>query len=81
MKLKTILVASAVALFLTGPAMANSCPKKIADAKKMAVDMNVSADLLTKFNQKIAEAQADHDAGKHKESVAAVREALTIIGM
>lgn len=81
MKLKSFALASALLLALSGTAMANSCPTKIAAAKKMAVEMNVVGDMLDSFNKKIAEAQADHDAGKHAESLAAVKEAVTLIGM
>ncbi len=81
MKLKTFALAATMLLAVSGTALANSCPSKIAAAKKMAVEMNITGDLLDKFNKKIAEAQADHDAGKHTESLAAVKEALTLVGM
>ena len=79
--MKTILFSGALALSLSGPALANSCPKPIADAKTMAADKNLAGGLLVKFNKKIAEAQADHVVGKHAESVAAVKDALALLGM
>lgn len=76
------LISSAVALFVfASPALANECPsliQKAQDAMKAMASMDDA--MMKRVNDHIAQAQAEHDAGKHDESVATAKDALQLLG-
>ena len=76
------LMSSAVALFvLASPALANECPTLIQKAQD-ALKSNSGIDdaMMKKVNDHIAQAQAEHDAGKHDEAVKTANDALQLLG-
>ena len=81
MKKIAALLLAALLLALSTPAFAGSCPrlwKQVDEA--LAAGPNVSADALAKVKALRAQGEADHKAGKHAASEAALREALKLLG-
>jgi hypothetical protein len=77
--LKTLLIAMAVVVVTTGPALAFQCPlliKQVQDATAGKTDAS-----STKANELAAEAKKLHDSGKHAESVAKAEEAAKAINL
>lgn len=78
-RLVTLLLAAAVFALAT-PAFANQCPllwKKV-DARLSTAQ--VSPQVMDKVKQLRAEGEAAHKAGKHAAAVAALKEALRLLG-
>lgn len=77
-----LLMSSAVAIFVVAsPALANECPsliQKAQDAMKTMASMDDAT--MKKVNDHIAQAQAEHDAGKHDEAVVTAKDALQLTG-
>jgi hypothetical protein len=70
------------ALFVAGTASANSCPthmKKIDEA--LAKKPQLSAAQMEEVKKYRAEGEAQHKAGKHKESMDALGKAEKILGV
>lgn len=79
------LISALVALILlgaSGAALAHNCPNemKAIDAK-LAENPMLSAEDAAKVSQLRAEGEALHKAGKHDESMKALGEAKTILGI
>ena len=78
--MKTVLAAAA--LLVSASAFASQCPvdmKKIDAA--MAGDPSLSASQMTSVNELRASGEANHKAGKHKESVDDLAKAKKILGI
>jgi hypothetical protein len=77
-----LLISGAVALFvLASPALANECPSLIQKAQEAMKAMPSMDDaMMKKVNDHIAQAQAEHDAGKHDEAVKTAKDALQLLG-
>lgn len=76
---KRTLLAAAAVVFLAGPAFASSCPKHM-----KAIDEAIAKNpkLATAEVKKLrAEGEAQHKAGKHKESVMSLEKAEKMMGM
>ena len=76
------LISGAVALFvLASPALASECPSLIQKAQEAMKAMPTMDDaMMKKVNDHIAQAQSEHDAGKHDESVVTAKDALQLLG-
>lgn len=76
------LISGAVALFvLASPALANECPSLIQKAQEAMKAMPTMDDaMMKKVNDHIAQAQAEHDGGKHDEAVVTAKDALQLLG-
>lgn len=78
-----VLALSAVALaVLVSPALANECPsliQKAQESMKALPDMDEA--MMKKVNDHIAQAQSEHDAGKHDEAVKTATDALQLLKM
>lgn len=74
--MKRIAIAGVVLLGFAGPALANHCPKdvKLIDAA-LAQQSNAEAKALRD------KGEALHKAGKHKESLDALHQAMEILGL
>ncbi|HEX9568845.1 MAG TPA: hypothetical protein VIG92_07635 [Rhodospirillales bacterium] len=77
--IKRILTAAAVLALMATPAFASQCPKdmKSIDA---ALAAGKGGNMMDKVKALRAEGEALHKAGKHKESVEKLAEALKLIG-
>ena len=77
--IKRTFAAAAVLALLATPALASQCPKDI-KAIDAALKAGKGADMKDKVKQMRDEGEALHKAGKHKESVARLAEALKLLG-
>lgn len=80
---KVIIAACAIAFMsVASPAFAAHCPKdmKAIDAA-LAKKPKLTPDQMSKVAKLRAQGEAEHKAGKHKESVASLAEAMTILGI
>lgn len=79
--MKKLIVAGVILLGFAAPAFASQCPELIKKAEGMVKMMKADDANLVKINEKIKLAKADHEAGKHAESVVAANEALKLLSM
>jgi hypothetical protein len=79
--LKSILATAAILAALAGPAFANQCPALAAKAEEALKTTTVDDATKAKVTELIATSKAEHDAGKHAESEAALNEALKLLGV
>jgi hypothetical protein len=79
---KTSLLAAALALAFSAPAFASSCPRHMAaiDAA-LAKNPSLSAEQLAEVKALRAQGEAEHKAGKHKESVESLVKAEKVLGL
>lgn len=72
-----------VLLLIASPAVfAHSCPKLMNEIDaKMPVTQGVSAEKMTKVKQLRADGERLHKEGKHDESMKALGEAKTLLGI
>ena len=75
-------VAGVLALAISGPAFASSCPKHMAaiDAA-MAKSPKLTAQQMNDVKALRAKGEADHKAGKHTESMDSLGKAEKILGI
>jgi hypothetical protein len=78
-----LLISGMIALFVfVSPALAGECPSLIQKAQEAMKSMTgVDDAMMKKVNDHIAQAQAEHDAGKHEESVVTAKDALQLLGV
>lgn len=79
--MKSILAAAAILVALAGPAFANQCPGLWAKAEEAMKTATLDDAGKTKVTELVAKGKAEHEAGKHDESVASLNEALKLLGM
>ena len=83
--MKMLLSAAAIAALVavaSAPALAGTCPKMVKkiDAA-LAASPQVSAEQMTQITKLRDEGAAHHKAGKHKDSVNTLNQALAILGI
>lgn len=79
--MKSLLAAAAILSALSVPAFAAECPALIEQAEanlKMSTQDDATKQ---RINEHITQARAEHDAGKHAESAATAKDALSLIKM
>ena len=78
--MKHLAIAAVLLLALSAPAFANHCPKDMAaiDAA-LAKNPQLSPAQLAEVKKLRAQGEADHKAGKHKESVENLQKAEDIL--
>jgi hypothetical protein len=78
--MKQLAVAAALLLALSAPAFANHCPKDMAaiDAA-LAKNPQLSKSQLDEVKKLRAQGEAEHKAGKHKESLQSLQKAEDIL--
>ena len=67
--------------FITGIAMASTCPVLIKQGKDAAAKMKMDDPKVKEATAKLTEAQKLHDGGKHADSVKTATEALALLGL
>jgi len=79
---KLSVLAAAFAMVLAGPALAGSCPKHMASIDAaLAKNPSLTAAQMSEVKSLREQGEADHKAGKHKESVEGLAKAETILGL
>jgi len=78
--MKRLAISAAVLVALATPAFANHCPKDMAaiDAA-LAKNPELSAAQMAEVKKLRAQGEADHKAGKHKESLESLQKAEDIL--
>ena len=66
---------------VVGPVWAGTCPKKIQEVKDAMAKGKYDKAKTDKANALLAEAQKDHDAGKHAEALKKVTEARELLAL
>jgi len=66
---------------VAGPVWANTCPKAIKEVKEAMAAGKYDKAKTDKANALLAEAQKDHDAGKHADSLKKVSEARELLAL
>ncbi|GAA4258470.1 hypothetical protein GBZ26_11750 [Azospirillum formosense] len=80
--LRNIVLATIVAVALTGPALANSCPRHMAAIDQaLAANPKLDAAKLAEVKKLRADGEALHKQGKHAESEATLAQAESILGI
>ena len=71
------------ALTLSAPALANQCPKELStlDQHLSQHGSMLNADQTTQIRQLRAQAEEDHQAGRHDQAMQAIRQMHQIMGM
>ena len=78
--MKTLVIAIALVVFLSAPAMANQCPLLIKQINDAVDNRMASDDTAGSTARKLAkEAEALHKEGKHAEAVQKAQEAAKVI--
>ena len=81
--MRRLAILTATTLILSTPALANQCPQEMAalDEHLSQHGSMLNAEQTAKVRQLRAQAEADHKAGRHAESMQALRQARQIMGM
>lgn len=79
--MKSLLAAGTILLALAGPAFASQCPALIMKAQEAMKMATLDEAAMAKINEHITQAQSEHDAGKHAEAEATMKDAMTLMGM
>lgn len=79
--MKSLIAATAILFGLSIPAFASQCPALIQKAEE-GLNMSTQDEAAKKkISDHIAEAKAQHEAGKHDESVATLNDAMSLLKM
>ena len=79
--MKSLLAAAAILIGFSVPAFANECPTLIKKAEEGLQMSSLDEAAKKKVADHIAQAKAEHDAGKHDESVATLNDAMGLLKM
>jgi hypothetical protein len=79
--MKKFVLVSALMLGFAGSAFAGSCPTLAAKAEEALKTATLDDAGKAKVTELIATGKAEHEAGKHTESEAALNEALKMLGV
>jgi hypothetical protein len=80
--IRNIALAAALAVAATSPALANSCPKHMANIDQaLATNPKLEPAKLAEVRKLRADGEALHKQGKHAESETALGQAETILGV
>ena len=80
--MKRILTAAIVTLVMTGTALANQCPKDMAEIDAaMAANPQITAEQKAEVVKLRAEGEALHKAGDHAASIETLAKAKEILGL
>jgi len=80
--MKRILTAAIVTLVMTGTALANQCPKDMAEIDAaMAANSQITAEQKAEVVKLRAEGEALHKAGDHAASIETLAKAKEILGL
>jgi hypothetical protein len=79
--IKSLLAAGTILMALAGPVLASQCPTLAAKAEEALKTATLDDATKAKVTELIATGKAEHEAGKHPESEAALNEALKLLGV
>ena len=79
-KFSVLVLTVLLAVMLATPAFAKSCPRLWKQVDEKLAATQIAPEVLEKVKKLRAQGEADHKAGKHAESEAALKEALKLLG-
>ena len=79
-KMKLLLTTAVILAGLAVPAFAGECPSLIQKAEEAMKAATLDEAAMNKIMDHITQAKAEHDAGKHDESIVTIKDALQLIG-
>ncbi len=79
--MKSLLAAAAILAGFSIPALAGQCPDMIKKAEEGLSMSTQDEAAKKKISDHIAEAKAQHEAGKHDESVATLNDTMSLLKM
>jgi opacity protein-like surface antigen len=79
--MKSLIAAAAILVALAAPALANDCPNQLKMAEDMLSKSTLDDAAKKKIQDHIDQAKAEHEAGKHDESLATLKDASQLLGM
>lgn len=79
--MKSLIAAAAILAALAGPALANDCPNQLKMVEDMLSKSTLDDAAKKKIQDHIDQAKAEHEAGKHDESLATLKDASKLLGM
>lgn len=79
--MKSLIAAAAVLAALAVPALASDCPNQIKMVEDMLSKSTLDDAAKKKVQDHIDQAKAQHEAGKHDESLATLKDATQLVGM
>lgn len=79
--MKSFIAAAAVLAALAVPAVANECPNQIKMVEDMLSKSMLDDAAKKKVQDHIDQAKAEHEAGKHEESLATLKDATQLVSM
>ena len=77
--MKSLFAAAVIVISLSAPAFASECPSLIMKAEEAMKAATLDDAMLKKVMDHIAQGKAEHEAGKHAESVVTLNDALKLI--
>jgi hypothetical protein len=78
--MKLLLTTAVILAGLAVPAFAGECPALIQKAEEAMKAATLDEAAMNKVMDHITQAKAEHEAGKHSESVVTINDALQLIG-
>lgn len=79
--MKSLIAAAAVLAALAVPALAGDCPNQIKMVEDALSKSTLDDAAKKKIQDHIDQAKAEHEAGKHEESLATLKDATQLVGM
>lgn len=79
--MKSFYLAAALLAGLASPSFASECPALIQKAEEALKAATLDEAMTNKVTEHITLAKAQHDEGKHVESVATLNDALQLLGV
>jgi len=79
--MKSLITAAAVLVALAAPAFAGDCPNQLTMVEDMLSKATLDDAAKKKIQDHIDQAKAEHEAGKHEESLATLKDASQLVGM
>jgi hypothetical protein len=78
--MKSFFVAATILIGLATPSFAGECPTLIQKAEEALKAATLDEAMMNKVMEHIALGKAQHDEGKHDESVVTLNDALQLLG-
>lgn len=79
--MKSIIAAAAILAALASPALANDCPNQLKVAEDMLSKSTLDDAAKTKIQEHIDLAKTQHEAGKHDDSLATLKDASKLLSL
>jgi hypothetical protein len=79
-EMKSLIAAAVVLAALVAPALASDCPNQLTMVEDMLSKASLDDAAKKKIQDHIDQAKAEHEAGKHAESLVTLKDASQLLG-